>query len=506
MDLRAAERDLKDAAGRSGADQDKGAPAWRVHPSTAWSVLADVSEPAAFYFLFGSQSDQMTARQASRALAHLITAIDDAINDAVFEIVSHPKFTALEGRWRGLQWLSNTASLARPGDRPKLKVLNASWAAISRDVDDHDDLFQTATFNLLYNEEFGRAGGEPYGLIVSDHHFSHRPSGAQDDVGTLRALAQIASVSFCPIAVGGSPSLFGIDHMGELDRREDIPASFDSAEYQSLRQLRNDPSSRFLAFLAGSMLMRDRFGEQAARDMGTQYRDRIPNDPSRMAWAPAAFALAHVTIRAIINYNWPAAINGAVSNRYGSPATVDPEGGVLTGLPNFTFHEGGAGDWQKIPVEVYLSRTQETQLNALGFIAPRPCAYTQYAALHACPSAYASEGRAEISKVGAFLPNIMSVARFAHAIKVIARSWVGSLEGAQELQQVLQSWLMKYRRSTMPRDSDNDVAPLRDFRVKIDPIPNRPGAYTCNVKLQPHFQIDYVISEFELSTEIKKAV
>ncbi|MEM6912491.1 MAG: hypothetical protein AAF511_00795, partial [Pseudomonadota bacterium] len=68
------------------------------------------------------------------------------------------------------------------------------------------------------------------------------------------------------------------------------------------------------------------------------------------------------------------------------------------------------------------------------------------------------------------------------------------------------TWLTQYRRSTNPKDSDNDAAPLRDFRVKIDPVPNRAGCYTCNVRLQPHFQIDYVISEFELSTEIKQAV
>ncbi|MEM7740550.1 MAG: type VI secretion system contractile sheath large subunit [Pseudomonadota bacterium] len=506
MDLRAAERELKNAAGRSVPTGNDDVPAWRVHPSTAWSVLKDVSQPAAFYFLFGSQFNDITARDASRALAQLITAIDDVINEAVFEIVSHPRFTALEGRWRGLKWLTDTAGLARPSDRPKLKVLNASWGAISKDLDDHDDLFQTSTFDLLYNEEFGRAGGEPYGLLVSDHHFSHRSQGAHNDIATLRALAQLGAVSFCPIAVGASPSLFGIDQMGELDRRKDITTTFDSIEYQSLRQLRNDPSSRFLAFLAGSALMRDRFGESAARDMGTQYRDPIPHDAINLAWAPAAFSLAHVTIRAIINYNWPAAINGAVSQRYGSPAKIEPEGGVLTGLPNYNFHNGHAGDWQKIPVEVYLSRDQEAQLNALGFIAPRPCAYTQYAALHACPSAYSSEGRAEISKVGAFLPNIMSVARFAHAIKVIGRSWIGSLENADELQRYLQTWLTQYRRSTNPKDSDNDAAPLRDFRVKIDPVPNRAGCYTCNVRLQPHFQIDYVISEFELSTEIKQAV
>ncbi|OZH52232.1 hypothetical protein AFK68_25755 [Hydrocoleum sp. CS-953] len=44
--------------------------------------------------------------------------------------------------------------------------------------------------------------------------------------------------------------------------------------------------------------------------------------------------------------------------------------------------------------------------------------------------------------------------------------------------------------------------PLREGQVSVRETPGRPGVYACTVHLQPHAQLDQVISSFKLVTEL----
>ena len=44
--------------------------------------------------------------------------------------------------------------------------------------------------------------------------------------------------------------------------------------------------------------------------------------------------------------------------------------------------------------------------------------------------------------------------------------------------------------------------PLRDAGVEVGEVPGRPGALSCTIRLQPHFQLDSIATSFRLVTEI----
>ena len=42
--------------------------------------------------------------------------------------------------------------------------------------------------------------------------------------------------------------------------------------------------------------------------------------------------------------------------------------------------------------------------------------------------------------------------------------------------------------------------PLREGQVSVTEIPERPGSFTCEVAIRPHYQLDQIASEFRLTT------
>lgn len=46
---------------------------------------------------------------------------------------------------------------------------------------------------------------------------------------------------------------------------------------------------------------------------------------------------------------------------------------------------------------------------------------------------------------------------------------------------------------------------MREANVQVREHPDKPGQYACVIHLVPHYQIDQMISELELVTELVKA-
>ena len=94
----------------------------------------------------------------------LVAAIDRAVAVQVSRILHHPEFKAMEARWRGL-----TLLLRASNDAPdvKVKLLDVSWAELARSMERASEFDQSRLFDLVYNAEFGMAGGEPFGRCDS---------------------------------------------------------------------------------------------------------------------------------------------------------------------------------------------------------------------------------------------------------------------------------------------------------------------------------------------------
>lgn len=71
-------------------------------------------------------------------------------------------------------------------------MLNASKRELARDRSSAVEFDRSVLWRKVYEEEFGTAGGSPFGLLIADYQFSQHP----DDVSLLTGLSEVSAASF----------------------------------------------------------------------------------------------------------------------------------------------------------------------------------------------------------------------------------------------------------------------------------------------------------------------
>ena len=437
---------------------------------------------------------------ALRARVHrLVSEIDRILARSLDTILHHPAFQAMEARWRGLAWLVS----ATDDPMVKVRMLDVRWTEIARDFERALDFDQSALFDLVYNREFGMPGGEPYGMMVIDHAVTHRlgkdvagKTVKTDDVAVLEGLADVAAASFCPFVVGADPAMLALDSFAEVDLRQDLDSTLSDTAFARWNRMRSRPDSRFLGVVLPRLLARPLHRGRDHPRLGFVY-DEAAASGDDLLWINGAFALGHVTARAMNRHRWPAAIRGTVPRG---------EGGVIDGPARQFLPSDHVGLVARFAIENALSEEQEVALNDAGMIVIRQMHLTGMAALLNLPSLhkpprYSTDAARMNAKMGAMLNYILCVARFAHYIKVMARDWVGKYQTADQCQNLLQRWLHTY--VTGNDDASPEMRlryPLREGQVTVTEIPERPGSFACEVAIRPHYQLDQIASEFRLTT------
>jgi type VI secretion system protein ImpD len=434
------------------------------------------------------------------AINRAIAKIDRVISTQINEIIHHDRFQKLEASWRGLWFLANQAEGVR---NIKLKLLDISWAEVTKDIDKALDFDQSQLFQKIYSEEYGHPGGEPYGAIIADYEVTHRPSAKHpyDDITTLEGLAQIASASFSPIVAGAAPELFGLDEFATLGMPINLEAIFSQEEYIRWRALREKADSRFIGLALPRVLMRRPYRTQTGSYKGVPFREELgTNSTDNYLWANAAYAFGAVLIREFANVGWFGHIRGVPRNQMG--------GGLVTTLPMDRF-ETDTGDIAGKPLtEVIITDKRERELSHLGFIPLCQCYNTPFAAFYSNssvqrpPKSNSNDGRVN-AKLAAMLQHVLCGSRVAHYIKVMIRDKIGAFITASECEDFLRRWLFKYTTGREDLEWEEQARyPLREGAVNVTEHPDRPGQYVCVIHLVPHYQIDQMVSELELVTEL----
>ena len=215
---------------------------------------------------FGEAADRLVAAGADAlgtALDADIAAVDALLGEQLDTILHAERLQALEGRWRGLSWLVGGVE---PGRRVKVRILSIAWAEICRDLERALEFDQSRLFRWIYEEEFGIAGGEPFGLMVIDHPLRHRPSpeAPTDDVGAMLRLSSIAAAAFCPIVLSLHPSVLEVDSFAQLDSVQDVTAPLKGPMHARWRGLSARPDMRFLAVAMPRLLARHPWARTAS--------------------------------------------------------------------------------------------------------------------------------------------------------------------------------------------------------------------------------------------------
>jgi type VI secretion system protein ImpD len=434
------------------------------------------------------------------AIQRSIADIDHIINDQLNAIIHTKRFQSLEASWRGLWYLAVQAEGTK---NIKLKILDISWSEVSRDIGKALEFDHSQLFHKIYSEEYGTPGGEPYGILIGDYEISHKPSASHkyDDISTLEGMAQIAAASFAPFIASAAPELFGLDDYTTLGQPLNLYDIFAQNEYIKWRSFRNKADTRFVGLTLPHILMRLPYRKTPGSYKGIFFYEHSSSDGhENYCWGNSSYAFAAILIREFANVGWFGHIRGVPRNQLG--------GGLLTNLPCDYFESDTSNVVQKPVTDVIITDIKERELSDLGFIPLCQCYDTPFAAFYGNQSVHKparlSNREDNINaKLAAMLQHVLCASRIAHYIKVIIRDRIGTFMTADECENHLREWLFKYTTGREDLDWEEQARyPLREAAVQVKEHPEKPGEYVATIHLRPHYQLDHMVSEIELATEL----
>lgn len=435
-------------------------------------------------------------------LLRAVAMIDQRVNAQINAILHHDDFQKLEASWRGLAYLTEQMSEFDNELTCKIKVLNLSWAELSRDIGRAIDFDQSDLFRFVYNNELNMPGGEPFGLLVGDYYVSHKPQAGMfnNDIDTLKGISNTAAAAFAPFITGTDPSFFGVDHFSDLAQVNDIQAQFSQIEYQKWRSLRKMEDARFLGLTLPHVLMRTPYEQDGSRNERFYFKEIIGDRQRDLLWGNAAYGFAAVALRAFTESGWFSQIRGLQPGQF--------KRGLVFNLPIASYKTSRRIKQSKPSVNLQVGDRLEKQLSDSGFIPVSPVPYSDYLVFFSnasvnLPKHYDVLGAQVNARLSSMLQYILCVSRFAHYVKVMGREKVGSHSTAESIEREFQQWILQY--TTAMEDASDDVRsryPLNEGRIQVKEKAGQPGHYYSIIHLRPHFQLDQMVSSIRLITEL----
>lgn len=430
---------------------------------------------------FASQAMPAADLGARRAMEAVAAAIDIEMTRQLNLVLHHPEFQAMEACWRGLHYLVRQCDT---GTMLKIRVFDIGKRELGRTLRKfHGTAWdQSPIFKKIYEEEYGQLGGEPFGLLLADYEFDHRP----EDVRILAGMAAIAAASHSPFVAAAAPSLLQMESWAELANPRDLTRILATPEYAAWRSLREAEDARYLGLVMPRMLARLPYGADTDPVDDFAFEEDVEGpDTSRYPWANAAYAFAANVARSFSLYGWCSRIHGIET------------GGIVEGLPvlRFPTHDGDTD--LKCITEIALNERREAELARNGLIALVHRKNTDTAAFISAhslqkPIDYEDEAATANAVMSARLPYLFASCRFAHYLKCMVRDKVGSTMSQVQLQEWLNDWLLNYVDGSPTTSSEEWKAshPLEEAMALIEETPDRPGHYEAKFFLRPHYQLE----------------
>lgn len=427
-----------------------------------------------------------------------ISHIDQLINQQLNAIIHHPKFQRLESSWRGLYYLTLQADGIKLA---KIKVLDASWQEVTKDLSRALEFDQSSLFNKIYTEEYGMPGGEPYGVLIGDYAISHKQTRTHpyDDISALDSIAQIAAAAFAPFIAGVSSELMGMDDFSTLRLPLNLTSLFAQEEYIQWRALRMKNEARFVGLTLPRILMRKPYRTTPGNYRGLYFCEYI-RSPEDYLWGNAAYAFGGILLREFGSVGWFGHIRGVPRNTIG--------GGLVTNLPCDSFKTDPNDIISKPSTDVVITDNIERDISNLGFIPLCQCFATPYLAFYSNQSIQLSKRMATRdaqvnAKLSTMLQHVLCASRVAHYIKVMVRDKIGSFITAEQCEDFLRRWLQPITSGRKDLEWEEQARyPVQEARVSVREHPGKPGSYACVIHLVPSYQADQMVSELELVTEL----
>ncbi len=432
---------------------------------------------------------------AVKTIESMVAEIDLKLSEQINLIMHHEDFQKVEGTWRGLSYLINNTET---DENLKIRVLNLSKKDFGKTIKKFKGTAwdQSPLFKKMYEDEYGTPGGEPYGCLIGDYNFDHTPQ----NVEILRGMAEIAAAAHAPFISAADPGLMNMETWQELGNPRDLTKIFQTAEYAPWRSLRDSEDSKYIGLTMPRFLSRLPYG--AKTDPVEEFdfeEDSEGADHSKYCWSNAAYAMAVNINRAFKLYGWCSQIRGAES------------GGMVEGLPCHTFPTDDGGVDTKCPTEIAITDRREAELAKNGLMPLSHWKNTDYAvfvgaqSLHN-PAEFDDPDATANANLGARLPYLFAICRFAHYLKCIVRDKIGSFQERADVEKWLNEWITNYV-TTDPTASEDVKAryPLSAAEVVVEDIEGNPGYYSAKFFLRPHYQLEGLTVSLRLVSKLPSA-
>jgi type VI secretion system protein ImpC len=439
-------------------------------------------------------------KNITRTFDRAIAAIDQKLSAQLNAIMHDPKFSKLEGTWRGMHYLVMNSETST---NLKIKVINIPKRELTRDLTRAVEFDQSQLFKKIYENEFGTPGGEPYGSLIGDYEWTQHP----DDIETLRLISNIAAGAFAPFISAAGPGMFGFDSYTELAKPRDLAKIFETTEYTKWRAFRDSEDARFVNLVMPRTLARVPYGA-ATKPIEEFNYEEAPYDASGAAkqmehqeycWMNAAYAMGTRLTNAFSQYGFCTAIRGAEG------------GGKVENLPTHVFQSDDGDMDAKCPTELAITDRREFELSNLGFLPLCHYKNTDYSVFFGAqsvqkPKKYDRPEATANAAISARLPYIMASGRFAHYLKIMARDKIGSFMEAGDVQRWLNRWITNYVNANENAGPEMKARyPLREARVEVREIPGKPGSYNAVAHLRPWLQMEELTTSLRMVARIPAA-
>jgi type VI secretion system protein ImpC len=438
-------------------------------------------------------ADQVVSKDVEQNIKFWISKIDQKLSAQLNEVMHHPDFQKLEGTWRGLKYLVNKSET---GEALKLRVLNVSKKDLLKDLEKASEFDQSALFKKVYEEEYGQLGGQPYGMLMGDYEFGRGP----EDISLLKMVSNVAASAHAPFVSAASPKMFGFDRFTELPNPRDLAKIFESVEYAPWKSFRESEDSRYVALTMPHVLARLPYGANFSPVEEFNFEEMVDGkDHDKYLWMNASWAYAARITDAFAKDGWFMRTRGVEG------------GGKVEDLPVHTFPTDDGDVAMKTPTEIAISDRREFELSNLGFLPLLHSKNRDFAVFMGAQSAQkpktyfdpAANANAELSTKFNFM---LSVSRFAHYLKVMARDKVGTMMETDDVARWLNDWINNYVVANPESASEETKAkrPLAGAEIRVQEVKGKPGWYEAVAYLRPHYQLETLATSMRLVAEIPK--
>ena len=427
-----------------------------------------------------------------KTIEGMVAELDKKISAQINAVIHHEDFAKMESAWRGLSYLVNNTQTS---ESMKIRVMNISKKDLQKMMKKFKGTAwdQSPLCKKLYEEEYGTAGGEPYGAIIGDYYFNH----TAPDIELLKGIAQIAAAAHAPFIAASDPSIMNLDSWQELANPRDLTKIFSTPEYAAWRSFREMDDSRYVALTMPRVLSRVPYGADTNPVEGFNFtEDTGAGNSANYNWMNAAYAMGVNINRSFVDYGWCARIRGVES------------GGIVESLPTHTFPTDDGGVAMKCPTEIAITDRREAELSKNGFLPLIHWKNTDYAVFLGGqtvnkPQEYDNPDATANASLSARLPYIFATCRFAHYLKCIVRDKIGSFKERADMERWLSDWISNYVTSD-PNASEDVKAkyPLAEAKVTVDTIEGQPGYYSAKFYLRPHYQLEGLTTSLRLTTKM----